>query len=81
MLNYDMTSFMRSCVERYKALCPGVKLRRVDEPFLEENQTQAPMGRPLSDGKFVECEWCQHTFTPVKTYKNENELLSDIKAR
>ena len=35
-MSYDMTGFMKTCVQSYKDLCgdPEMKLRRVETPFL-----------------------------------------------
>jgi hypothetical protein len=39
-LEYDMSEFLRSCVERYKELAPKpITLRKVETPYLEENET------------------------------------------
>ena len=39
-LEYDMSSFLQSCVERYQELVPKkVNLRRVDTPYPEDTET------------------------------------------
>ena len=48
VLEYDMSSFLRSCVDRYLELaqCPVESLRKVATPFGVESREQSPMRDP-----------------------------------
>ena len=66
---------MRSCVKRYLELAPGTRLRKVDTPFLPEDQALSPQGQPCASGPCVECHWCRHSFPKdAHTYASEKEL-------
>ena len=73
---------MRSCVEKYLEHAPGLRLRKVDTPFLPEDQALSPQGAPAAGGPVVECPWCKHTFPPKNnTFADEQELEKMAKSR
>ena len=54
-----MTNFMISCIDRYKELCSGVRLKEAHTPFLPEDSKDSPHGKPLVEGtKVSECPHC-----------------------
>ena len=60
----NMEDFMKSCVQLYLDLSPGVQLKTVATPFIVEDQHKAPARAPCADGPVEECPWCCHTFVP-----------------
>ena len=65
MVDYkDMEQFMRSCVQLYPDLAPGLELDRVSTPFLDEDGRDAPSRSAAHKGPLEECPWCAHTFPP-----------------
>ncbi len=45
-IEYDMEEFLASCVDKYKALVPGARLRKVTTPFLPDAPPTGPKGSP-----------------------------------
>ena len=56
--------FMKSCVQLYLDLAPGLELDRVPTPFLDEDQRESPARCASHKGPLEECPWCHHTFPP-----------------
>ena len=56
--------FMKSCVQLYLDLAPGLKLDPVSTPFLDEDGRDAPSRSAAHKGPHKECPWCAHTFPP-----------------
>jgi hypothetical protein len=55
---------MKSCVQLYLDLAPGLELDRVSTPFLDEDGRDAPSRSAAHVGPLEECPWCAHTFPP-----------------
>ena len=71
---------MRSCVDLYKELAPGVTLHEAHTPFLAEDHRDSPARGPAGSGPVEECPWCKHTFPP-NPYPSINELEKARKAK
>ncbi len=71
-MTYDMEKFLKACVDLYLQLAPkGTRLRIVTTPFVAEleNPRKGKAGRPVREGKVLQCSWCKHTM-PMSLYPN-----------
>ena len=80
---YDMESYLRSTVARYQSLVHKLEgktptLKKVETPFLPEDQRLAPARAPCSKGKCHTCPWCSHTFS-AEDEKLFQEALSTLR--
>jgi hypothetical protein len=63
LMQYNMEDFLTACVKKYEELGGATRaLAKVRTPFLPENPSSGPAGRPLSNEPGVECPWCFHSF-------------------
>ena len=80
-MEYDMESFMKSCVDLYQELAgPKFTLRKVRTPFVEEDIGENPFRAP-QPGPGVVCPWCRGAF-PVEDYvtvKDSHEAEKVVK--
>ena len=82
LFKYEMENFMRSCVEKYLAHVPGLRLRAVETPFLPEDQNQSPQSAPCAHGPITECPWCYNTFEGAKhTFKDRQAHDTKVSER
>ena len=56
---YDMEDFMRSCVQLYEELAPGVRLKTVPTPFLNDDHRDSAARGPIGTGPVQICPWCE----------------------
>ena len=66
-VEYDMEAYLKTAVNKYIKVVKELtgktpRMKRVDTPFLSEDQTQADVAKPVSSGPAIECPWCRHTF-------------------
>jgi hypothetical protein len=75
VMEYDMAGFMSQCVDRYKELAQGARLRPADTPFLPEDQANSLYSKPAEcsgTGKIYERTQCygsihdKHVYESVK---------------
>ena len=64
VLSYDMEDFMRSCVQLYEELAPGVKLKKVPTPFLNDDHRDSAARGPIGTGPVEVCPWCECPHAP-----------------
>ena len=76
---YDMEDFFKSCVALYEELAPGVKLRKVSTPFLNDDHRASAARGPCATGPVEVCTWCEHPHPPNR-YKSIEEY-DKLKAR
>ena len=81
-VTYNEEPFLQSCVERYLELAKGVgwtrSLTKAATPFITEDQSLSPQGRPCGSGPAVACPWCRHTFRP-DVYKTIRDLEASVR--
>ncbi len=66
-MEYDMQGFSESSVEAYSSMHLEItgkvaKCKHVDSPFLLEDHSECPAGKPCASGPSVTCTWCQASF-------------------
>ena len=69
---YDMEDFMASCVKLYEELAPGVKLKKVATPFLNDDHRESAARGPAGGsghetgaaGPVEICPWCECPHAP-----------------
>eukprot|EP00973_Karenia_brevis_P081458 11291473-Karenia_brevis.AAC.1 len=65
-MEYDVSSFMESCVRTYIELSKGVGYYEImkpsETPFFAEDHRLADSCRPQNYGHYVECPYCKFTF-------------------
>ena len=69
---YDMEDFLKSCIDLYQELAPGVKLKKVSTPFLSEDHRNSPARGPAGTGPVEVCPWCECPHAP-NPWKNIDE--------
>jgi hypothetical protein len=82
-MTYDMEDFLKSCIERYRAVIGVQKpLRTYSTPFLAEDHRDAPSGAP-GRGPVKECPWCHYTGSPsaFRCYANVDHIPHRRKAK
>ena len=73
---YDMEDFFKSCVALYEELAPGVKLKQVATPFLNEDHRDSPARAPTGSGPVEVCPWCEnpHASNRYKSIEEYDKL-------
>ena len=67
-IEYDMESFLRTTCEKYVAMVKAIdptkdlKLKTVDNPFLEDDAKVATARRPIAEFPAVACPQCDASF-------------------
>ena len=82
-MTYDMEDFLKSFIERYRAVIGVQKpLRTYSTPFLAEDHRDAPSGAP-GRGPVKECPWCHYTGSPstFRCYANMDHIPHRRKAK
>eukprot|EP00974_Lingulodinium_polyedra_P121624 11179732-Lingulodinium_polyedra.AAC.1 len=60
VITYDMEKFMRSCVDKYKALVQASAFGFAPVPVFPTSSDDVVAGRPLAIGAVADCLWCFH---------------------
>ena len=65
-MTYNMEPFFKSCVDKYFSLAReqgfAANLKDVPTPFISEDHTESPQGKPCGDGPALYCPNCRHAF-------------------
>ena len=80
-MEYNMAGFMSQCVDRYKELAPGARLRPADTPFLPEDQADSPYSEPAASsgkGKVDACPHCNGSIHEKHVYEHAKDYEASV---
>ena len=74
-MTYNMEPFFRSCEEKFLALARergfNANMRIVPTPFINEDHSDSPQGKPCGDGPALYCPCCRHAFPYSESVSDE----------